>query len=102
MSNDTKQEELKARIESANTIAALDKLRMDVVGSKSREILTLWQEKFWERKKKYSYSEVQKLINQEVTSVLDELEKKAQIPPGYVEVKVVHLSAIQSIRSRYE
>jgi hypothetical protein len=57
-----RDEELRNKILSANTIPALDKLRGDVVAARSKEILKFWQYKFWERKKKYSYAEVQELI----------------------------------------
>jgi len=79
--------DLRERIVAANTIAALDELRIYVVACKDRELLKLWQEKFWERKKKYTFSEVQALITQQVTAaretLLDELEAELR-PEGIV------------------
>jgi hypothetical protein len=46
---------------------------MDIVSSKSPKLLKMWQEKFWERKKKYSYHEVQALITQQCKKLDDEL-----------------------------
>ena len=43
--------ELEERIEKAKTLKVLNSMRLEVVESKSTEILKLWQDKFWEMKK---------------------------------------------------
>jgi hypothetical protein len=70
---DTDKSELEERIKQADTISALDELRMDIVSSKSPKLLKMWQEKFWERKKKYSYHEVQALIAQQCNQARKDL-----------------------------
>lgn len=55
-------DELRTKVDAADTISELDKLRASIVVSEDRTILKQWQTKFWERKKMYNYAEVQKLI----------------------------------------
>lgn len=73
--------ELLERIESCDSVSNLDKLRMDVVAIKDRKILELWQEKYWERKKTYTFDEVQAFRHQaELRGRIDE----AQQMEGYL------------------
>lgn len=57
---------IKEAIEKAETIQSMNKLRMDVVNSKSKEIHSLWIDKFWKMKKKYSYKELKQALSQAV------------------------------------
>ena len=50
--------ELISSINNCSTVVQLNKLRMDVVRAKNIEIRKLWQLKFSERKKKYTFSEL--------------------------------------------
>lgn len=87
------------------------KLRKETIKPSFSDIVDLVRQRYLEgfglkigyaEAAKYVDEAIAPYIHQEVRTVLDRLEKQAETPPGYVEVKVVHLSAIAAEKGKYE